>query len=152
VAQVRVTHVNPDGIVAKVTFSCGPIVPGDLLVPFQSRPVPTYTITPPLDHFAPLNNDKSRGRITASRNNAGFLGRGNAVYVNLGERDGTVIGQRFRIYKVLPPTRIKAIAGERTPTEIVGEAVVLSVQPKSCVAMIVSSYREISAGDYVEKE
>ena len=35
VAQVRVTHVNPQGVVAKVTFSCGPIVPGDILIPFQ---------------------------------------------------------------------------------------------------------------------
>jgi hypothetical protein len=34
----------------------------------------------------------------------------------------------------------------------VGEVVVLSVQEKSCAAMVVSSYREISAGDYVEEE
>jgi len=29
---------------------------------------------------------------------------------------------------------------------------VISVQPRSCVAMVVSSYREIVAGDVVEQE
>jgi len=38
--RVKVTHVNSAGIVAKVTFACGPILPGDLLMPFQPRPIP----------------------------------------------------------------------------------------------------------------
>lgn len=152
VAQVKVTHVSPEGIVAKVTFSCGPIVPGDTLVPFQPRPDPTYTISPPLDHFIPMDKSKEHGRITATDNNFGFLGRETVVYLNLGEKEGTQPGNRFRIYKILPGHTSGVLASERTPPEIIGEAVVLSVQSKSSVAMVVSSYREISSGDYVEKE
>ena len=59
VAQVKVTHVNPEGAVAKVTFSCGAIVPGDTLVPFQPRAIPEYTVSQPLDHFAPLDKNKT---------------------------------------------------------------------------------------------
>jgi hypothetical protein len=152
VAKVRVTHVSPTGTVARVIFSCGAIVPGDTLVPFQPRAIPEYTVSKPLDYFAPLDSNKRHGRITASRNNFGYLGDETAVYLNLGENDGAKAGQRFRIYKVLPPHPTGVLTSQRTPAETIGEAVVLSVQSKSCVAMVVSSYREISAGDYVEAE
>ena len=152
VGQVRVTHLNAQGAVATVTFSCGPILPGDALVPFQPRPIPTYAVSPPLDHFLPMDKDKTHGRIVASHSNFGSLGRGNVVYLNLGEKEGTQPGQRFRIYKIVPPHSTGFMTSEPTRPEIIGEAVVLSVQSKSCVAMIVSSYREIAAGDYVEKE
>lgn len=152
VAKVRVTHVSPTGTVARVTFSCGAIVTGDTLVPFQPRAIPEYTVSKPLDHFVPLDSNKQHGRITASRNNYGFLGDGTVVYLNLGESEGAKAGQRYRIYKVLPPHPTGSLTSQQTPPETIGEAVVLSVQGKSCVAMVVSSYREIATGDYVEAE
>ncbi len=152
VAQVQVTHVNPEGVVARVTFSCESILPGDTLMPFQPRPIPEYTVSQPMDHFAPLDSNKPHGRIVASRNNFGYLGHGTVVYLSLGETEGTRTGERFRIYKLLPPHTTGFLSSERTPPETIGEAVVLSVQEKSCVAMVISSYRQISAGDYVEKE
>ena len=152
VAKVKVTHLNPDGVVAKVTFSCSTIIPGDILVPFQPRVIPEYTLSPPLDHFAPLDSNKKHGRITATRNNFGFVGEQTVVYLNLGEGEGAKPGQRYRIYKVLPPRETGFLTSVRTPPETIGEAVVLSVQSKSCVALIVSSYREVSSGDYVEAE
>jgi hypothetical protein len=152
VAIVRVTHANPEGAVAQVTFSCGTIFSGDTLVSFQPRAVPEYTVSRPLDHFVPLDKNKQHGRIVATRNNYGYFGDGNVVYLNLGEGDGAKPGQRFRIYKVLPVHPTGFLTSQRTPPETIGEAVVLSVQSKSCVAMVVGSYREISTGDYVEVE
>ena len=151
VAQVKVTHVNPDGVVAKITFSCEAIVPGDTLVPFQPRAIPDYTVSKPLDHFAPLDQNKAHGRITASRNNFGSFGEGTVVYLDLGEKDSQP-GKRFRIYKVLPPETTGFLSGKSTPPETIGEAVVLSVNSKSSVALVVSSYREIAAGDHIEAE
>src|SRR5690349_13051646 len=87
VAQIKVTHVTPAGVVAKVTFACEAVMPGDILVPFQPRAIPSYTISPTLDHFAPLDKGKVHGRIAASHNNYGYLGRGTVVYLNLGEKD-----------------------------------------------------------------
>jgi len=72
--------------------------------------------------------------------------------LNLGGKDGAQPGKRFRIYKVLPPVSTGLLSSKATPPETIGEAVVLSVQAKSCVAMVVSSYREVSSGDYVEEE
>jgi len=152
VAQVQVTHVNPDGVVAKITFSCGPVMPGDTLVPFQARPIPQYIVSGPLDHFAPLDTGKQHGRITASRNNYGSVGNDFVVYLNLGEKDGAKPGQRFRIYKRLPPHPTGFMSSEKTPPETIGEAVILTVQAKSSAAMVISGYREIASGDYVEAE
>ncbi|MDR3676045.1 MAG: hypothetical protein P4N24_11195 [Acidobacteriota bacterium] len=152
VGIVKVTHTNKEGAVARVTLSCGPISPGDILVPYQARAIPEYTLSPPLDHFAPLDSNKKQGRITASHNNYGFLGRETVVYLNVGENEGAKPGQRYRIYKVLPPHTTGFLTEERTPPETIGEAVVLSVKSKSCVAMVISSYREISTGDFVEAE
>jgi hypothetical protein len=152
VARVKVTHVNPDGVVALVTFSCGAIMPGDTLVPFQPRAIPEYTVSTPLDPFLPLDSGKPHGRIVASRNNLGSLGRETAVYLDLGEKDGAKPGARYRIYKKPGFHTTGFLTQEKTPPEIVGEVVILSVQGKSSVAMIVASYREIAAGDYVEAE
>lgn len=153
VALVKVTHLNPQGVVAKVTLSCEPIVPGDSLISYQARVIPPYTLSKPLDHFMVLDeNSKQEGRIIASRNNFGDFGHDTVIYVDLGERAGTTPGRRLRIYKNLPPVRTGVLSSQRTPPETVGEAVVLSVEHKTCVAMIVSSYREIAAGDYVELE
>jgi hypothetical protein len=74
------------------------------------------------------------------------------VYLNLGQGDGAKPGQRFRVYKVLPPHHIKRGERRETPPEIIGEAVVLSVQARSCVAILVQTYREVYAGDSVEAE
>jgi hypothetical protein len=152
VAVVRVTHTNPEGAVARVTFSCGTIFAGDTLVPFQPRTIPQYTVSARLDPFMPLDNNKQHGRIVASRNNQGFLGAQTVVYLNLGGGEGAQPGKRYRIYKVLPSHPIGTLTSLPTPPETIGEAVVLSVQSKSCVAMVVASYREVSTGDFVEAE
>ena len=150
--DVSLRRPNAGGVIAKVTFSCGGIVPGDILVPFHPAPIPEYTISSPLDTFAPLDSTKLHGRITASRNNFGFLGAETMIYLNLGEKSGARPGQRFRIYKTLPPHSTGSLTKEPVPPETIGEAVVLSVESNSCTAMVISSYREISAGDYVEAE
>lgn len=150
--DVTLTHASEPGVVALVTFSCGAVIPGDILVPFQPAAIPGYTASKPLDPFEPLDSTKLHGKITASGNNFGYVGAENIIYLSLGEKQGAKPGQRFRIYKALPPHATGYLYEEPVPPEVVGEAVVLSVQPKSCTAMIISSYREISAGDFVEAE
>jgi hypothetical protein len=152
IAKVKVTHVNSEGAVAKVVSSCEPIVPGDILVPFQPRAIPEYTVMKPLDLFILPDKYKVQGRITASRDNFGNIGRETIVYVDFGEMQGTLPGRRLRIYKGSPPKGTGSKTTQQTPPETVGEAIVLSVETKSCVAIVISSYREISAGDYVELE
>jgi hypothetical protein len=102
VAQVKVTNVSPKGVVAEITFSCEAVVPGDILVPVVLSTIPEYTVSDPLDHFAPLDRSKAHGRIIASHNNLGSFGKGTVLYLNLGNK-GARRGKRFRIYKALAP-------------------------------------------------
>jgi hypothetical protein len=152
IGRVKVTHADPFGTVAEVTFACGPIFSGDLLVPYQPRPIPEYTVGKQFDRFATPDENKQHGMIAAALHNFGFVGKGNVVYLNLGEDVGIKPGQRFRIIKPLPPHPTGFLRSERTSPETIGEAVVLSVQANSCVAIIVNSLREVSAGDAVEAE
>ncbi len=155
IAKVQVTHRTAHGAVAKIVFSCEAVVPGDILVPFQPRGIPTYTVNKPLDAFAPLDKHKVHGRISASHNNTGYFGRETIVYIDFGEAQGTLPGRRLRIYKLTSSDTKEAKdlkSGQESIPETVGEAIVLSVATKSSVAIIVSSSREIDAGDYVELE
>jgi hypothetical protein len=151
VGRAKVTHVTPEGAVAEVSFACGPIYPGDLAVPYQPRPIPDY-VPAELDRFI-LPNDKIQGTIAAARNNFASLAKGDIVYLNFGGKQGAQIGQRYRVYYVLPSRgRWAVLAYPPIPRETVGEIVVLSTQEKSSVAIIVNSTRDINLGYGVELE
>jgi len=152
VGRVTITHVNSAGIVARITFACSPVVAGDLLQPFEPRPIPEYEVRPPLDHFAPLVPDKPQGIVVAARNNFGFIRNADVVYMNLGQDARVKPGDRFRVFREIPLHESRLFGKQTTPPEILGEIIVLTVQPKSSVAIVVDSYREIWAGDGVQLE
>lgn len=150
--RVKVVSVTPQGAIAEVTLSCSPIVPGDIALPYQARPIPQYTPTAHLDRFA-LPNGKLVGAITAGGNNMGALGVGKIVYVNLGQEDGVSPGQRFRIFRIFREQTGEGFwAYPETPRETTGELIILSTQARSSVAMVISSVREITLGDGIELE
>jgi len=148
-----VAATTPHDAVAQVEFACGPINTGDLAVPYQVRPIPDYTFGMPFDRF-PQPTNQGKGRIVAGARAAAYVGQGDIAYLNLGEQDGARAGQRYRIYATLRrrllPTLEDLRLYPRTPSEAVGELVVLSTQKKSSVAMVIRSIREISVGDSVE--
>ncbi len=148
---VQVTQVTPDGAVAEVTFSCGPIYSSDIAIPFQARPVPTYTPTKTFERFAPPDG-KPTGAIAATRANVAFLGIGDVAYINLGSKDGASPGQRYRVFKIFRDYSNSLMFLPPRPRETVGEMIILSTQERSSVGIIVNSTREITAGDGIELE
>ncbi len=148
---VKVTQVTPQGAVAQVTFSCGAIYTSDIAIPFQARPIPTYTPTKTFDRFAPPDG-KRTGAITASRANVAFMGIGDVAYINLGSKDGASAGQRFRVFKIFRDYDYSLLILPSVPRETIGEMILLSTQEKSSVGIIINSTREIAAGDGIELE
>ncbi len=148
---VKVTQVTPDGAVAEVTFSCGPIYSSDIAIPLQARPIPTYTPTKTFDRFAPPDG-KQTGAIAATRANVAFLGIGDVAYINLGSKDGASPGQRYRVFKIFRDYGNFLLSLPPRPRETVGEMIILSTQERSSVGIIVNSTREIAAGDGIELE
>lgn len=149
--RVQVTRLTPEGAVAEVMFTCGPIYPGDVAVAYQPRPIPIYVPTM-LDRFASPSG-KTQGAIVAARNNYGSLGDGDIVYLDFGESKGAKVGQKYRVYYSLPrPSHWAVFSYPPIPRETVAEVVVLSTQEKSAVGIIVNSTRDISVGYGLELE
>jgi len=149
--RVQVTHVTPQGAVAEVKFACGPIVPGDIAEPYHPRIVPDY-LPRELDRFA-LATGKMQGAIVAARDNSASLANGDIVYLNLGEKNGAIAGQLYRVYYRPPRPQLWTItARPLMPRETVAEIVVLSAQEKSTVGIIVNSSRDVYVGYGVELE
>ncbi len=153
VGRVKVTHVTPEGAVAEVTFACGTVEIKDIAIPYQPRDIPTYTPNAKVARF-PLPEGKLWGAITAAPENAGVLGSGKLAFINLGESDGVLAGQRFRIFPIDRELLFEGYFNPQSdmPTETTGELVVLSTQERSSLAIIVSSAREISIGDGIVLE
>ena len=148
--RVKISRITPNGAVAEVTFSCGPIYPGDIALPFKPRPVPEYAYTTHLDEFAPANG-KMTGRIVAAGDDTLVLATGSIAYIDLGEADGARPGQRYRVFRTFKD-HASVFAPAKTPREVTGELIILTTDKKSSTAIVVNSIREIGLRDGVELE
>jgi hypothetical protein len=153
--RVRVIKKTPEAAVAQVVFACGPVLQGDIAVLYQPRPIPEYAAGVPFDRFA-SPSQKLEGTIIGSPANNSDLGQGDLAYINRGSGDGVQAGQVYRIVHADRGRPIFLYQGllhfPATPQESVGEAVILSVEQKSAVAVVVASTREIAIGDAVQLE
>lgn len=97
---VEVVTVKPDVSVVKVKTSCGDMLLGDLVQPFQPRTSPLYGKRPPLDTFGDPSG-KATGRLFMSRDNKEMLSAEQIVYVDLGADDSVQAGDYLTIYRPL---------------------------------------------------
>jgi hypothetical protein len=168
--QLRVINVQPKTATAQVTMSCDYMQRGDIVLPFQERPSPTFKDAGAFDHFAPITG-KPVAMVVQSRDYQQSAGQGNTVYVNLGTSQGVKVGDYFRIFRYqgsLSETvaqtkdfqdRIYGFGSSPQrytwndlPREILGEGIVLNVSRNSSTVFITFSSSTIYAGDYVEIE
>jgi len=152
---VRVVKVTPQGAIAKVLFTCNGINPQDIAVPYQPEPIPNYVPTADLNRFA-LPNGRLTGTIVAASHATAYLAEGSIAFLNIGQNQGVVPGQKYRIYAISRDNVTMGLEGvipmPPTPRETLGELVILRVQEKSSVGIVVKNLREIAVGDGVELE
>jgi hypothetical protein len=93
--RVRIVDTRSKSAVASVEFTCEPIDPGDIVVPFAEKTVVSFH--PPLrfDRFVPANHATS-GRIVLAKDFDSVLGTGAKVYLNVGANQGVKVGDYFR--------------------------------------------------------
>jgi hypothetical protein len=168
--QVRVVNVQPKVSVAQIIFSCDYMQRGDIVLPYQERPVPPYKEAAAFDHFAPVSG-KPVAMVVSGKDHMDAYGKNSAIYVNLGTNQGVKFGDYFRIFRyqgsmseTVPQTKDYQFmvygfgsAPQRynwndLPREILGEGVVFMVSPNSSTVMITFASSEIYAGDYIEIE
>ncbi|MGD0414810.1 MAG: hypothetical protein ABSA80_05600 [Terriglobales bacterium] len=98
IGRVRVVDVRSHSAIAQVEFSCDPINPGDVVVPFVERPPVTFHVPGHFDRFAPPNG-KLTGRVVLGKDFDGFLGTGMKLYMNMGSNQGVKVGDYFRVVR-----------------------------------------------------
>ncbi|HXE35142.1 MAG TPA: hypothetical protein VN087_14595 [Verrucomicrobiae bacterium] len=168
--QLRVVNVQPKVAIAEVTLSCDYMQRGDIVLPFQERPEPTFKDPAAFDHFAPISG-KPVAMVVQSKDYQQSAGRGNTVYVNLGTNKGVKVGDYYRIFRyqgtlaeLAPQTKdfqdrmygFGSSPGRYTwndlPREVLGEGIVINVSRNSSTVLITYSTIDIYTGDYVEIE
>jgi hypothetical protein len=95
IARVKVVDTRSKSAIAQVEFSCEPVNPGDVAVPFTEKtPVPFHG---PIrfDRFAPPDG-KTSGRIILAKDFDSELGPGAKAYLNVGANQGIKVGDYFR--------------------------------------------------------
>jgi hypothetical protein len=94
-AQIRIIDTRSKSAIAEVEFSCDPIVPGDIAVPFAEKPAVSFHSPVRFDRFAPANG-KLSGRIVMAKDFDTVVGTGQKVYMNVGTGQGVKVGDYFR--------------------------------------------------------
>jgi len=168
--QIKVVKVQPKTSIAQVTFSCMPMQRGDIVLPYQPRPVGPFKDPGKFDFFAPVSG-KPVAMVVTSKDWAQSMGQNNTIYVNLGAAQGVKLGDYFRIFRY-QGTRAEAAPTEKDyqfklfgfgsapqryewndlPREVLGEGIVLNVSKNSSTVLITYARREVYAGDYIEVE
>jgi hypothetical protein len=103
VGRVRVVDTRSHSAIANVEFSCDPINPGDIAVPFVEKQPIAFRAPSHFDRFAPANG-KLSGRIVLGKDFDGFLGTGGKVYMNVGANQGVKAGDYLRAFRTYTQT------------------------------------------------
>jgi len=98
IARVRIVDTRNKTAIGQVEYSCDPVNPGDIAVPFAEKP--SVSFHPPLrfDRFVP-NTSKLSGRIVLGKDFDSVLGTGMKVYTNVGSNQGVKVGDYFRAFR-----------------------------------------------------
>jgi hypothetical protein len=168
--QVKVVNVQPKTSIAEVTYSCNYMQRGDIIRPFEERPVPPYKDSGTFDHFAPVSG-KPVGTMVTTIDWQQGEGQGSTVYVNLGSAQGVKVGDYLRFFRhqgkqdeYAPNTRgyqyeLYGYGSSPTryewkdlPREVLGEGIVLNAGRNGCTVLITFSSADIYTGDNAEIE
>jgi len=98
IGRVRVVDTRSHSAIAQVEFSCDPINPGDVAVPFVEKPPVSFHVPGHFDRFAPANG-KLSGRVVLGKDFDGVLGTGMKLYMNMGSNQGVKVGDYFRVVR-----------------------------------------------------
>ena len=94
-ARVKVVDSRNKTAIAQIEFSCDPVNPGDVVVPFVEKQAISFHPPERFDRFAPANG-KTSGRIVMAKDFDYELGTGMKVYMNVGANQGVKVGDYFR--------------------------------------------------------
>jgi hypothetical protein len=93
--RVRIVDTRGKMAVGHIEFSCEPIVPGDVALPFTEKQPISFHMPERFDRFMPANG-KANGRIVMAKDFDLLLGTGAKIYMNVGTNQGVKVGDYLR--------------------------------------------------------
>ena len=136
----EVTEVHPESSFVRIMTAYGEIEPGDRMMPFEED-AEKFRVSP-----TELAYD---GLIVAKQPYRLYAGENDVVVIDRGSFDGVTIGNELEIFRagkeVLDP-----VSGAKVlvPDDIVGKMFVLKVGPRTSLALVRMSKRDIQVGDH----
>jgi len=94
-ARVLIIDARTKSAIGQVEFSCDPVNPGDIAVPYAEKTAVSFHPQLRFDRFLPAGN-KLSARIVMARDFDSELGTGAKVYLNVGSDHGVKVGDYFR--------------------------------------------------------
>lgn len=176
--RVKVNDVQNNLGIASVEFSCDAMLPGDVLIPWADRPVPTFRKDTPWNFLAQPNG-KTTGLLLMGKEYDGLTSQRGKGYINVGSSQGVKAGDYFRVtrtykqiakdpadgqsvkastsdYRMLEPLdkgktalRVKT-RFDAYPRKSIGEVMVLYTTPTTATVTVTRSWEQLQAGDGVE--
>jgi hypothetical protein len=137
--RLRVVALEENASSARVEKACGPVMIGNLLVPFEEK---AGRMGKDLGYnVPPYETDGLRGEILFLSEDFAQAGSGDLALLNLGEVNGIQLGQQLVVYRKLY---------EGTPLYVFGNMVVIDTQKKTSTVKILSCKDALLIGDRVQ--
>jgi len=95
IGRVKIVDTRSKTAIGQIEYSCDPINPGDIAVPFAEKPSVSFHPPARFDRFIPKTG-KTSARIVLAKDFDSTLGTGMKVYMNLGSNQGVKVGDYLR--------------------------------------------------------
>ena len=96
--RVRVQVVKETTAIAQIVHACSSMRNGDILIPYEERPLPEFKPAAAFDPFAPPSG-LEQATVVAGKDFPALIGTGHVIYINLGTNQGVKVGDYFRIFR-----------------------------------------------------
>ncbi len=160
VGRLRVLLAQENSSTAEVAFACDEIHVGDKVIAGETRVSPLQKTELRFDRFA-APNDKASGRIFMSKEFRQLVGTNHIIYIDAGGKQNVQVGDYFRVVRPFEKRNISLFNQSEyskyrstfdSARKIIGQAVVLRVEPNVSTAIVIHSSQDIAIGDGVEQE
>jgi hypothetical protein len=141
--RVRVMLVQENTAIGVIDMSCQEVQTSDELVPWSEvPPVPDMysNAVPAFDRYGVAPSGGPVGQIVLLGGDRMAVAEGQIIHTDLGVASGVKPGTVLTLYR----------EGGELPRAMIGQAVVLTVEPLTSTAKVTTSVRETSVGDHVE--
>lgn len=129
-------------VLGRVTYSCGAMSLGDLVISYTPLQFPEGKIAQPTQRSV-------EGVILDSLQGERLVGQQQVVFLNVGTAQGVASGDVFAIYRPSGPVANAAGTVFNIPPVRLGEATIIRLTDQTATAVVTSSEMEVRIGDLV---